>query len=155
MLVRFSDLKSCKLGYEHWKFSYFGSKKKVQFWKNGIVFERRSVYLSNNSQKLFFQTTTAQQARNLLSRCTTSDLKENCPLLEESCMATESCPLFERRHSALNGNGKLPLVWMAPQRIVISPQSNGHNRTLGYREGIDNQNHYIDTGNLEVFVDGL
>ena len=56
---------------------------------------------------------------------------------------------------ALHGDGKLPLVCLAPQRTVISPQSDDHNRTLGYREDKDDQNHYMDTVDLEVFMDGL
>ena len=95
---------------------------------------------------------TAQRARNLLLRCTTSDLKENCPLPGGYCMAKESCPLFGRHRSALNGNRKLPLVWMMSQRIVISPQSDDHNRTLGYREGKDDQNHRMDTIEFELFM---
>ena len=43
---------------------------------------------------------------------------------------------------------------MAPQRTVISPQSDDHNRTLGYKEDNDDQNHYIDTADLDVFVAG-
>ena len=70
-------------------------------------------------------------------------------------MATESCPLFERHRGALNGNGKLPLVWMAPQRIVGSPQSDKHNQILRYREDKDDQNHRMDTVDLEVFTAGL
>ncbi|THG02289.1 hypothetical protein TEA_012260 [Camellia sinensis var. sinensis] len=69
--------------------------------RNGPVlkmeyFSRRLVNFIKNSQKLFLRTATAQRARNPLLRCTTSDSKENCPLLEGNCMATESCPLFER-----------------------------------------------------------
>ena len=70
-------------------------------------------------------------------------------------MATESCPLFERHHSAENGIGKLPLVWMAPQRIVVSPQSDEHNQILVYRESEDDQIHYMGTVNLKCFTAGL
>ena len=63
--------------------------------------------------------------------------------------------MFGWHRSALNGNGELPLVWMAPQRIVGSPQSDEHNPCLGYREGKDDQNHYMDTIDLEVFMAGL
>ena len=66
-------------------------------------------------------------------------------------MATVSCPLFERRHGAVNGDGKLPFVWMVPQRFVGSPQSDEHNPTLGYREGKDDQNHRMDTIEFEMF----
>ena len=131
------------------KIFLFWVQEMVQFWKNGIIFERKLVNFIKNSQKLFLQTATAQRARNPLLRCTTSDSKENCPLLEGNCMATKSCPLFERHRGALNGNGKLPLVWMAPQRIVGSPQSDEHNQTLGYRESEDDQNHRMDT--IELF----
>ena len=70
-------------------------------------------------------------------------------------MATESCPLSEWPRGASNGNEKLPLVWMAPQRIVGSPQSDEHNQTLRYREDKDDQNHYMDRVDLEVFMAGL
>ena len=30
-----------------------------------------------------------------------------------------------------------------------------HNRTIGFREGKDDQNHYMDTLDLEVFMAGL
>ena len=83
-------------------------------WENEVIFEKL-VNLSKNFQKLFLQTATAQRAQNLLLRCITSDQKENCPLSEGHCMATESCPLFEWHRNALNGNEKLPLVWMTSQ----------------------------------------
>ena len=66
-------------------------------------------------------------------------------------MATESCPLFERHRGALNGNGKLPLVWMTSQHLVVSPLSDEHDQILGYREGKDDQNQYMDTIEFEVF----
>ena len=131
-------------------FPFLGTRNGPVFWKNGIIFER-IVNLSKNSQKLFLQTANAQQARNLLLRCTTLDPKENCPLFEERYTATESCPLFEWHRGTLYGNGKLPLVWIASQRIAISSQSDDDNRTLGYREGKDDQNHYMDTVDFEVF----
>ncbi|KAF5932031.1 hypothetical protein HYC85_028202 [Camellia sinensis] len=44
---------------------------------------------------------------------------------------------------------------MAPQRIVVSPQSDEHNQILGYREDKDDQNHHMDIVEFEVFVAGL
>ena len=66
-------------------------------------------------------------------------------------MAPENCPLFERHRGVLTGNGKLAHVRMAPQRIVGSPQSDEHNQILRYREDKDDQNHRMDTVDLEVF----
>ena len=44
---------------------------------------------------------------------------------------------------------------MAPQHIVVNPQSAEHNPTLRFREDKEDQNHYMDTIDLEVFVAGL
>ncbi|KAF5933539.1 hypothetical protein HYC85_029710 [Camellia sinensis] len=38
-----------------------------------------------------------------------------------------------------------------PARIIISPRSDDCNRTLGYREGKDYQNHYMNMIEFEVF----
>ena len=40
---------------------------------------------------------------------------------------------------------------MAPQRIVVSPQSDEHNQILECKEVNDGQNHYMDIVEFEVF----
>ncbi|KAF5933544.1 hypothetical protein HYC85_029715 [Camellia sinensis] len=62
---------------------------------------------------------------------------------------------FFNSTAALYGNRKLLLVWIAPQHTATSSQGDDHNQTLGYRGDNDDQNHNMDTVDLEVFMAGL
>ena len=99
-------------------FPFLGLRNGPVFGKDGTIFEEISQPQYKFSKTIFANGRCLTSTEPTLETHNLGFGGKLPPLLEESCMATESCPLFERHRSALNGNGKLPLVRMAPQRIV-------------------------------------